>query len=210
MIHTSRRFGVFAASVSAAVVAAALVAPAAQAVTLDFDSQGGTVANGYGGLDWANFYTLDATTYDASGYVNGLVSPKLVALNGFGNPASISGSGFTLNSGYFTAAWNDGLTVDAQGFVGGVLTFSKTFVIDTAGPTLEAFNWANLSGVTFTSSGGVSHGYNGGGEHFALDNLTVNESGAVPEPASWALMLGGFGMVGGAMRARRRTAVAFG
>ena len=30
-----------------------------------------------------------------------------------------------------------------------------------------------------------------------------------PEPASWALMLGGFGLVGSAMR-RRRTAVSFG
>jgi len=31
-----------------------------------------------------------------------------------------------------------------------------------------------------------------------------------PEPASWAMMLGGFGLVGGALRtARRRTAVAF-
>ena len=34
--------------------------------------------------------------------------------------------------------------------------------------------------------------------------------GAVPEPASWALMLGGFGMVGGAMRHRRRSSVSFG
>ena len=34
-------------------------------------------------------------------------------------------------------------------------------------------------------------------------------SGAVPEPASWALMLGGFGAIGGAMRARRRTRVRF-
>lgn len=33
-------------------------------------------------------------------------------------------------------------------------------------------------------------------------------AGAVPEPASWAMMLGGFGLVGGAMRARRR-AIAF-
>lgn len=28
---------------------------------------------------------------------------------------------------------------------------------------------------------------------------------AVPEPASWAMMIGGFGLVGGALRARRRT-----
>ena len=34
-----------------------------------------------------------------------------------------------------------------------------------------------------------------------LDGVTIN---AVPEPATWALMLGGFGLVGGALR--RRTA----
>ena len=32
---------------------------------------------------------------------------------------------------------------------------------------------------------------------------------AVPEPASWALMLGGFGAIGGALRSRRKTAIAF-
>lgn len=32
----------------------------------------------------------------------------------------------------------------------------------------------------------------------------------VPEPASWAMMLGGFGLVGGAMRSRRKSAVSFG
>lgn len=31
---------------------------------------------------------------------------------------------------------------------------------------------------------------------------------AVPEPASWAMMIAGFGMVGGALRGRRRSAVA--
>jgi hypothetical protein len=33
---------------------------------------------------------------------------------------------------------------------------------------------------------------------------------AVPEPASWALMLAGFGLVGAAMRGRRRSSVSFG
>ncbi len=32
----------------------------------------------------------------------------------------------------------------------------------------------------------------------------------VPEPASWAMMLGGFGLVGGALRARRKSEVSFG
>jgi hypothetical protein len=35
-------------------------------------------------------------------------------------------------------------------------------------------------------------------------------TGAVPEPSSWALMLGGFGVIGGAMRTRRKTVVSFG
>ena len=33
---------------------------------------------------------------------------------------------------------------------------------------------------------------------------TTFSQSAAPEPASWAMMLGGFGMIGGAMRARRK------
>jgi hypothetical protein len=43
----------------------------------------------------------------------------------------------------------------------------------------------------------------------ASESFTLYANGAVPEPASWALMLGGFGMVGGAMRSRRKGAVSF-
>lgn len=39
-------------------------------------------------------------------------------------------------------------------------------------------------------------------------NYSVSNAGAVPEPATWALMIGGFGLVGGAVR-RRRSAVVF-
>jgi len=39
--------------------------------------------------------------------------------------------------------------------------------------------------------------------------VVVPPVGGVPEPASWALMLGGFGMIGGVMRSRRKTAVSF-
>ncbi len=42
---------------------------------------------------------------------------------------------------------------------------------------------------------------------FEVDNVKL--SGAVPEPASWAMMLGGFGMLGGALRSRRKAAVTF-
>ena len=41
---------------------------------------------------------------------------------------------------------------------------------------------------------------------FAPDNSDLS---AAPEPASWAMMLGGFGLVGGAMRRRRGTRPSF-
>lgn len=45
---------------------------------------------------------------------------------------------------------------------------------------------------------------------FKFSNLTVGSS-AVPEPATWAMMILGFGMIGSAMRRRQvRTAVSFG
>ncbi len=47
---------------------------------------------------------------------------------------------------------------------------------------------------------------NGGGG-FELDNITVGNTGAVPEPASWALMILGFGGIGALLRSSRRKAV---
>lgn len=40
-----------------------------------------------------------------------------------------------------------------------------------------------------------------------LDNVSLDIS-AVPEPASWAMMIAGFGLVGGALRTRRRETLA--
>ncbi len=43
----------------------------------------------------------------------------------------------------------------------------------------------------------------------AVLKITVNDApiGEVPEPATWAMMIAGFGLVGGAMRRRRETVV---
>ena len=45
---------------------------------------------------------------------------------------------------------------------------------------------------------------NAGGVSLAIDQVTS----AVPEPATWAMMILGFGLVGGALRRRRSTALA--
>ena len=59
---------------------------------------------------------------------------------------------------------------------------------------------------TFTLSiqaGGA--GFTGGSdEEWGLDGLRINLTGAaVPEPATWSLMIAGFGLVGGSLRRRR-------
>lgn len=47
-------------------------------------------------------------------------------------------------------------------------------------------------------------------DSFKFSNLTVSGSSAVPEPATWAMMIFGFGMVGSAMRRRKgQTSVSF-
>ena len=48
--------------------------------------------------------------------------------------------------------------------------------------------------------------FGSGQDAFEIDNLYVN---AVPEPAAWALMIAGFGVIGGALRTRSRRATAF-
>jgi hypothetical protein len=56
--------------------------------------------------------------------------------------------------------------------------------------------------VTFRNISGLAFG----GSAFAPVSITV-DSVAVPEPATWALMIGGFGMVGATLRRRRPIAL---
>jgi hypothetical protein len=39
--------------------------------------------------------------------------------------------------------------------------------------------------------------------------VTITDASPAPEPASWAMMVGGFGLVGGALRSRKKVAVRF-
>ena len=41
-------------------------------------------------------------------------------------------------------------------------------------------------------------------------SVVLATSGGVPEPATWGMMLGGFSLVGGAMRTRKKATVSFG
>ncbi|MBX9665318.1 MAG: FxDxF family PEP-CTERM protein [Novosphingobium sp.] len=73
----------------------------------------------------------------------------------------------------------------------------------TSGSTWNTFT------TTFTATSGstlfqISEGIGGGNGGVFLDNIDVS---AVPEPATWAMMLAGFGMIGFGLRSRRKQAV---
>lgn len=94
--------------------------------------------------------------------------------------------------------------------------------INTLGYTNAGDSTYSFSGITLAPTGAQTtitfYGNTNqdfSDEAYGIDNLVVTGTvvtppdGAVPEPSSWAMMLGGFGLVGGAMRSRRRAAISF-
>lgn len=180
---------------------------ATQAAVLTFDDLGGNqipIPNGYGGLNWSNMYVLDTSTFQPSGYVNGVVSGTNVAYNAFANLAIVSQTNFDFNGAYFTAAWNDGLSILAEGKKNGVLLFSQQITVNTNAPTFFGFNFSGIDSLYLSSFGGIDNPlYGGQGEHFAMDNFTYNNT-VVPVPA--AIWLFGSGLMG-LLRFTRRKSV---
>lgn len=87
----------------------------------------------------------------------------------------------------FNAAISGGLLSQNLGPLDGnsaFASFSQDFTVTTAG----SYN------IVFTQSAGSPNIGN------LIDNVSLT---VVPEPASWAMMIAGFGIVGGAMRRRR-------
>jgi len=81
-----------------------------------------------------------------------------------------------------------------------------------AASSLTPGTWLHYDAIGFASgTGTVSFDFSFTSfgvpaKDFVIDKVYFGTPG-VPEPASWAMMLGGFGLVGGAMRSRRRTTV---
>lgn len=133
---------------------------------------------------------------------------------GFPNFLSISTTGnaavrtvFGNPSSDFT---NRGTVVYDQNTLGGFASF--------ASPTTIPFtNGENFIGLRVTSGGENFFGYlfttNSTLNSFGFETVAntairpttdIPAAAAVPEPATWAMMIGGFGMIGGALRVRTR------
>jgi hypothetical protein len=76
----------------------------------------------------------------------------------------------------------------------------------------ELSYWAPLGYVDLIHSSPeftFADGGHDGSSFLALGGTLGNPHPGVPEPASWAMFIGGFGLIGGAMRHRRRSIVRF-
>ena len=140
------------------------------------------------------------------------VSGDTLLASGLGSVSGVdlhaTGSNLTVNfnNGYDTS-WNG---TDFNGFVvfddtnsaGAITSVSINGITNMAGFDMSRVSFD--ADHVFVNWEGLSFGQG------TVVSLDLNGGGGVPEPASWAMMLGGFGMVGGAMRSRRKTALSFG
>ena len=184
---------------STSAIVAALVSVPSYAAVITFDETG--IGN-----------TVD-------GFYNGGGGPNLgvdfragdwVVIGGFGQTSqpnfafSASGAGFLNIASGFTGAlsFTYGAFSNFTGTVYDGLNGTGTALgsINLSANNVNAFSPASIS---FAGTG-RSFAISGGGAQFGFDDVTFN-AGAVPEPAAWALMLAGFGLVGGAMRRRQRS-----
>ncbi len=181
-------------------IAAAMAAatPAFAVDTIDFetnDSGGATTPGSVIGL----------TDYDALGVTfigafyqrcgGGCPSPSdgiFVSSSDFRAPLAIIFSDVTNGFTFSNVSNSAGTAIarDAGDNILATITFSGF-------PSSFSFLQNGIKSVTFFSN-----------SQFGVDDLMFgNVAGGVPEPATWAMMILGFGVIGGALRSRRRGTV---
>ncbi|SIN97070.1 PEP-CTERM protein-sorting domain-containing protein [Parasphingorhabdus marina DSM 22363] len=114
------------------------------------------------------------------------------------------GSGLTFTAGAMSVTYSD-FVIDTATSV-----LSSTVTMNGSMPgTIDLFTFdADLNlFLTDAAAGGLTTVFGApdlGGTQFGVANVDLAVTGAVPEPGSWMMMIGGFALVGGALRHRRR------
>jgi hypothetical protein len=155
-------------------------------------SGGSPIPTSYDGLTW-NDWGYTSAPFVNDGYANALTSSPSVAFNlGADSPGNFaiitSPTPFTLSSGEFAAAFDNGLTITVTAKLFGSQVATVNFNVDETTRLLQTFNFGPVTELDFSVSGGTpAPGVSGSGQFFAVDNLTIN----APEPATLVLTLFG-------------------
>ena len=200
-------------SVTAVTVQAGVQALDFEDLTTDYDIP---LASGYGGFNWDGgigdvYAQSTADSPSSSGYANASTSGEMHVYNGTTTtgiitPISIDWAGtgnIDFISAYFTSAWSSSQTLSFEGWSDGAQVYkSSEYIINDSSPTLVSLNWTDIDSL-------VIHNYENADSdntrlNWAMYDFTFNNPlvSTVPEPATYALMLSGLGLVG--FMARRR------
>jgi hypothetical protein len=138
------------------------------------------------------------TVYNVASPGNGAVLYFRYNTGGTGSLGSGTTTPFTFNS--FDIGSRTSLSFTLEGFLGGVLQ-DTAVLTTTGGGAFDTFteNWTNVDTVEIASTASLP--LNWGFNTVQMDNVTINA--AVPEPATWAMMVLGFLGIG-IMAYRRR------
>lgn len=199
----------------------------ADATVIGFDSLRSRAANSVITAYQEGDYAITATG-------RGLTVQQYVGAPGSGIPSVAVGTSalFTLTGGTFTFDGFYGLfsapaserttkILTVAGSLGGIDTFSATYDCATSSNANDFVAFASGAGARVFDK--LWFSTNLGNSLMLLDNIEVSAAsvppvmpgpipdvgpvtGAVPEPATWAMLIPGFGLIGTTMR-RRRTGV---
>jgi hypothetical protein len=115
---------------------------------------------------------------------------------------------FDLNSFVIAGAWGT-QTLLIEGLNDAALLFSTSLAVSLT-PALFTPNWSGIDQLRISIGNDFvqDQSLGGAGQHWALDNLTINQSSAVPEPSALPLLALGLAGLCVSRRRSRRNALA--
>lgn len=129
-------------------------------------------------------------TYDNAAFITPISSVGL-KITGFNVPYSREAK-FSFNKGNDFLMVSDNITGLTAFTISPVIPGFGFFLLHPAGtPQVQTFL------------------YSGNGAIWHASQINVQQVAGVPEPANWALMIGGFGLAGAALRTRRKPIVRY-
>ncbi|MEG3125545.1 PEPxxWA-CTERM sorting domain-containing protein [Sphingomonas sp. GB1N7] len=176
----------------------------------------GTTGGPNYGITFSSNTITGCTQPNACANTNAALNPSgtnIIFFLGGGASTMNVAAGFTTGFSFFYSAANNPGVVNVYSGLNstGTLLASLTLPVTGNGAALPGCQSTNFCpftsiGVTFTGTA-QSVDFGGTNNQIAFDNITLGSAtagGAVPEPATWAMMLMGFGMVGYALRRRAK------
>lgn len=186
----------------------AVAAPAtASAVTINFDSlaNGAVVTNQFAP---ATFSSIAGSQILTTAQSLGSTQPNFIC-SGTGtqincvDPVFVAFSTAVLNLRFIAVGDNNtGVNGQVRVFNGSTLLGTQNMIGDGNGSTPYLVNLASFGSLTrieITTTDAAGLGY----DDFTFD---IGQTGAVPEPTTWAMMFAGFAAVGGMLRRRKSAA----